>query len=173
MFFNRSSAVVETDDDDIPTKMDVDETPPFNSFQLICKNYKLVMLRDPLSLKFTMAIASLTLGISLFLIPQMPPAMMLLSKIFSPSTWGWLFVLTGGVRLMSLGQDGIPKAIHISAGIVSLYLWVFLNISSFQSSSFDSLNSLLLITVIFEAWLLVHAFLPHRSMVRRSDVQRL
>lgn len=138
-----------------------------NSLTGSCKR---VLLRDPISLKMAMAFVSLFLGVSLMFSKSIPPALDVMTGLLPMATWGSLFFVSGASRLAFLGGTQLfHRTAQILFSLLSLYLWVYLNISSFQSPSFDALNATLGATIVLEAWILVHTMFPHTDQKRFTD----
>lgn len=136
----------------------------------IAVRYKRVMLRDPISLKLAMAFAGIFLGVALMISPKVPAAVEIMCRLLPATFWGFCFFLTGAFRLLFIGgNEHFHVALRGTVAFLSMYLWVYLNISSWQSNQFDAMNSLLLVTVLFEAWIMVHSIFPHRGPRRCTD----
>jgi hypothetical protein len=141
--------------------------PPMTVF---LSSYKRVFLRDPISMKIAMGLASIFLGSALLLTKTPPASVEVMTQLYPAWVWGILFLSTGILRLLFIGDSVIfPPTAKITVAMMSLYLWIHLNISSYQSIKFDAMNSLLLITIVFEVWALTHTLFPHRPPGRCTD----
>ena len=141
--------------------------PPMSVF---FNSYKRVLLRDPISLKLAMSIASIFLGIAFIVTDEVPGSAIAMAKLLDLWVWGTMFLMTGLLRLSYIGDSVLfPYSVRIVTCLLSLYLWVHLNVSSFQSPRFDALNSLLFMTIVFECWSFVHTLFPHRPPGRCTD----
>lgn len=144
--------------------------PEPDMFQGAIKRYKRVMLRDPISLKMAMSFASIFLGVALIVTPKIPAAVVVMCAWVPAWIWGCVFLVTGSLRLLFIGgNEFFPVKIRGGVSLISMYLWVYLNISSAQSTQFDAMNSLMVVTVVFELWILVHSIFPHRGPRRCTD----
>ena len=141
--------------------------PPMTVF---VSSYKRVLLRDPISLKISMGLASIFLGSALLITNTTPASVEVMVKLYPEWILGTLFLGTGIMRLLFIGDSVLfPPMARTLVSVLSLYLWIHLNISSFQSPKFDAMNSLLFITILFEVWSLVHTIFPHRHTGRVTD----
>ncbi len=134
---------------------------------------KLIMLRNSISLKFAMAMFSTCFGLSLLSADQVPVLMVMMCKLASLKTWGYVFLASGALHFATMGGPKyIPhKVLTIAPCLISLYLWVFLCISGWGSFPRDPLTPMFWLVVAIEVWLLAHVTLPHNShrVVRSID----
>lgn len=145
---------------------------PPSLFGSILLNYKVVLLRDPISLKLAMSIFACLLGVSLTLTTSTPSMMQMLDKFFSIALWGWLFTAMGVVGFILTANFQTQTTLKVAVSLFNLFVWVILNVSSLYSKEFSPLQSLLLLPCLFEVWILVHTWMPHSCLHRSTDVVR-
>ena len=131
------------------------------------ETYRVILMRNPTSVMLIMALSSTLIGLG-FLASKTnsPDILRVMLEIASVQYWGIAFLSCGIFNILSIGVR-FPKTLDISVGVISLFLWVMVNLSSVQTPVFDTFQLLLLVTVLMDTWILVHKMLPHRQKFRR------